>query len=74
MSTGSGQCKKEACGIQACLKASGYQEKQCLQEIAALIKCCDEVEGDKPVHCAFGSSYRQLLARELQHWQHQSTS
>jgi hypothetical protein len=65
MSTANGPCKKEACGIQACLKASNYQEKQCIQEIAALIKCCDEVEGEKPVHCAFGSGYRQLIARQV---------
>jgi hypothetical protein len=57
-----GPCKQQACDIQACLSKNDYQEKQCLHQIAALIQCCDAVEGDKPVHCAFSSSYRKLIA------------
>lgn len=59
-----GPCKQEACNIQGCISKNDYQEKNCLQEIAALIACCDResAEGhEKPVHCAFNQRYRRLL-------------
>lgn len=61
-----GPCKQQACNIQSCLADSNYQEQRCLQEIAALIACCDAVVAsgeEKPVHCAFNQRYRTLLAK-----------
>lgn len=58
-----GPCKQQACDIQACLSSNDYQDSKCMKEIAALIKCCDErPAGESPVHCAFSSRYRKLVA------------
>jgi hypothetical protein len=59
-------CKREACFIQDCLAANGYQEAACVSAIASLIACCDAAAGaappgtPAPVQCSFSARYRQL--------------
>jgi hypothetical protein len=54
-------CKPQACAIQTCLASNDYQEKKCIKEIAALIACCDSVEGEKPPQCSFSKQYRKYI-------------
>jgi hypothetical protein len=49
--------------IQACLAKNDYQEKKCLQQIVALIQCCDAVtDAPAPKQCSFSKSYRKTVA------------
>jgi hypothetical protein len=34
-------CKGEACAIQECLAENGYQQRACLPQIRALVRCCE---------------------------------
>lgn len=49
------ECKREACGIQACLKKNDHQQKACQGAILALRSCCRrfrDSHGHSNTHCA----------------------
>lgn len=57
-------CKAEACAIQECLAASAYQQRACLPQIRALVRCCEGARQGKgeaePPSC--GGFSAELLA------------
>ena len=52
-----GDCKTEACKIQTCLRLKNYDANNCKDQIDALKRCCERIDG-APVHCAFVGSQR----------------
>jgi hypothetical protein len=40
-STATSLCGAEACAIQECLAESAYQQRACLPQIRALVRCCE---------------------------------
>ena len=49
------ECKREACGIQECLKKNDHQQDRCRSAILALQSCCRRFRdrhGHSNAHCA----------------------
>ncbi|KAI9226818.1 MAG: hypothetical protein DHS80DRAFT_32378 [Piptocephalis tieghemiana] len=43
-SSQSAPCQKEACAIQDCLQAHGYDQEKCQKAVQALKTCCEQIE------------------------------